>query len=93
LPIVLLMRCCAARITVQQAVLERYARWRRFDIASTIAAMEGMSALFVNDLPGLTLLRQGHSASQKDFPAAKSALMDRSSRHERRTLPRLMRGM
>lgn len=75
-----------------QAVLERYARWRRFDIASTIAAMEGMNALFVNDLPGLTLLRQAALRLAERLPAAKSALMDEAAGMSG-ALPRLMRGL
>lgn len=73
-------------------VLERYARWRRFDIVSTIVAMEGMNALFVNDWPGITALRQAALRLADKLPAAKSALMEEAAGMSG-TLPRLMRGL
>lgn len=73
------------------AVLERYARWRRFDIASTIAAMEGMNALFVNDWPVLTVLRQAGLRLVDKMPRAKAALMEEAAGMTG-TLPTLMRG-
>jgi 2-octaprenyl-6-methoxyphenol hydroxylase len=74
------------------SVLERYARWRRFDIASTIAAMEGMNALFVNDWPGLGVLRQAALRFADKLPSVKSALMEEAAGMSG-TLPRLMRGL
>ncbi len=74
------------------AVLERYAQWRRFDIVSTVAAMEGMNALFVNDWPLLGLLRQTGLRLVDKMPGVKKALMDEAAGMVG-TLPRLMRGM
>lgn len=73
-------------------VLERYETWRRFDIISTIAAMEGMSALFVNDWPMLTLLRRAGLRAVDKLPAVKAALMTEAGGMTG-ALPRLMRGM
>lgn len=73
-------------------VLERYERWRRFDIISTIAAMEGMNALFVNDWPFLSHLRQAGLRLVDKLPPVKSALMDEAAGMSG-TLPRLMRGI
>lgn len=73
-------------------VLERYAQWRRFDIASTIAAMEGMNALFVNDWPVLSQLRKAGLKLVDKMPRVKIALMEEAAGMSG-TLPRLMRGM
>ena len=73
-------------------VMERYAQWRRFDIASTIAAMEGMNALFVNDWPLLALLRQTGLRLVDKMPGVKKALMEEAAGMTG-TLPKLMRGM
>lgn len=73
-------------------VLERYESWRRFDIASTIAGMEGMSALFVNDWPMLKNLRRAGLQLVDKMPAVKSALMTEAAGMTG-TLPRLMRGL
>lgn len=73
-------------------VLERYETWRRFDIVSTIAAMEGMSALFVNDWPMLSLLRRAGLRVVDKLPAVKASLMTEAGGMTG-TLPRLMRGM
>lgn len=74
------------------AVMERYAQWRRFDIVSTIVAMEGMNALFVNDWPLLALLRQTGLRLVDKMPAVKKALMEEAAGMTG-TLPKLMRGM
>jgi 2-octaprenyl-6-methoxyphenol hydroxylase len=73
-------------------VLARYESWRRFDIVSTVAAMEGMSALFVNDWPLLAVLRRGGLRLVDQLPAVKSVLMTEAAGMTG-TLPRLMRGM
>lgn len=73
-------------------VLQRYETWRRFDIISTIAAMEGMSALFVNDWPALALLRRAGLQMVDKLPSAKSVLMTEAAGMTG-DLPRLMRGM
>lgn len=73
-------------------VLERYERWRRFDIVSTVAAMEGMNALFVNDWPMLSLVRQAGLRLVDKMPSVKSAIMEEAGGMSG-TLPRLMRGM
>ncbi len=75
-----------------ESVLERYARWRRFDIASTIAAMEGLNALFVNDWPFLAAVRQTGLRLVDKMPAVKSALMEEAAGMSG-NVPRLMRGM
>lgn len=41
-----------------EAVLDRYTQWRRFDTVATGAAMDGMNRLFANTNPVLTLLRR-----------------------------------
>lgn len=74
------------------AMLDRYARWRRFDIISTIVAMEGMNALFVNDWPLLSVLRQSGLKLVDSMPGVKSALMQEAAGLTG-TLPRLMRGI
>ncbi len=73
-------------------VLERYESWRRFDIISTIAAMEAMNALFVNDWPMLSLLRRTGLQLVDRMPAVKSILMTEAAGMTG-TLPRLMRGI
>jgi 2-octaprenyl-6-methoxyphenol hydroxylase len=73
-------------------VLDRYATWRRFDIVTTIAAMEGMSALFVNDWPVLASLRRTGLRLVDKMPSLKSGLMTEAAGMTG-TLPRLMRGM
>jgi len=73
------------------AVLQRYEQWRRFDIVSTIAAMEGMNALFVNDWPVLRSLRQAGLRAVDALPTLKNAIMAEASGLNG-AVPRLMRG-
>ncbi len=61
------------------AMLERYERWRRFDVASTMAAMEGMNSLFGNDVPVLRLLRQAGLRLVDAAPTLKQSLMNEAS--------------
>jgi 2-octaprenyl-6-methoxyphenol hydroxylase len=74
------------------AVLERYERWRRFDVMSTIAAMEGMNALFANDWPLLQLLRRSALKAVDQLPPLKRTFMAEAA-GQTGDLPRLMRGI
>ena len=73
-------------------VLERYERWRRFDVAATVVAMEGMNWLFANGDPLLAMLRKTGLALVDKLPPVKAALM-REAAGSTGDLPRLMRGL
>ncbi len=72
-------------------VLERYARWRRTDIMTMVAATDGLNRLFSNDNPGIALARRLGLKAVDRLPPLKSLFM----RHARGTLgklPRLLSG-
>lgn len=73
-------------------VLERYERWRRFDVVSTVLAMEGMNHLFANDDPLLAMLRKAGLAMVDRLPQVKATIM-REASGTTGALPRLMRGL
>ena len=73
-------------------VLERYARWRRFDVASTVVAMEGMNRLFANANPFLAPLRKAGLLLVNKMPQAKAVIMTEAAGTSG-TVPRLMRGL
>lgn len=74
------------------SVMERYARWRRFDIAATVLAMEGLNHLFANDWPVLRIPRDLGLRAVDHLAGVKHALMQEAS-GTTGTLPRLMRGI
>jgi len=73
------------------AVLERYAVWRRFDTVATAAAMDGMNRLFANDNPVLRLLRQTGLSAVDRLGSLKSAFVKEAAGTSG-NLPKLLRG-
>jgi 2-octaprenyl-6-methoxyphenol hydroxylase len=73
------------------AVLERYARWRRFDTLAVAGMMEVFTRLFSNDIPLLRLARGlGMSAVNSIGPARRFFMEEAGGATG--DLPRLMRG-
>lgn len=73
------------------AVLEGYARWRRFDNLMMVAVTDGLTRLFSNDLPPVRLLRDiGFFLFNKAMPAKRIAM--RHAMGVVGDLPRLVRG-
>lgn len=73
-------------------VLERYARWRRFDIVATAYLLDGMNRLFANDHGGLRMLRDAGLKLVDHSRMAKQFLMNEAA-GKTGDLPRLMRGL
>ncbi|MGZ3275222.1 MAG: UbiH/UbiF/VisC/COQ6 family ubiquinone biosynthesis hydroxylase [Caulobacteraceae bacterium] len=74
-----------------ELVLERYARWRRFDNVMLAAATDGFTRLFSNDVPLLRLARGiGMSAVDRIGPARRFFMQEAGG--ATRDLPRLLRG-
>lgn len=73
------------------SVLERYARWRRFDTMLLAAVTDGLNRLFSNDIPPLRLARDLGLAAVDRLPPAKRFLM-RHAMGIVGDLPRLVRG-
>jgi 2-octaprenyl-6-methoxyphenol hydroxylase len=73
------------------AVLDRYARWRRFDNVLLAAVTDGLNRLFSNDIPPLRLARDLGLAAVDRLPPAKRFLM-RHAMGIVGDLPRLVRG-
>jgi 2-octaprenyl-6-methoxyphenol hydroxylase len=74
-----------------ELVLERYARWRRFDNVMLAAATDGFTRLFSNDNPLLRLARGvGMSAVDKMGPARRFFMQEAGGATGE--LPRLLRG-
>jgi 2-octaprenyl-6-methoxyphenol hydroxylase len=74
-----------------EAVLERYARWRRFDNVAVAAAMEVFVRLFSNDDPVLRLARGAGMAMVNRIGPARRFFM-REAVGAAGDLPRLFRG-
>lgn len=74
-----------------EAVLGRYAAWRRFDTVATGAAMDGMNRLFANTNPVLTLLRRAGLVAVNRMGGLKSAFVSEAAGISG-SLPRLLRG-
>ena len=74
-----------------EAVLERYARWRRFDNAALAAGFDGFVRLFSNDLPPVRLARDLGIAVVNRIPALRKAFMHEAG-GATGDLPRLLRG-
>jgi 2-octaprenyl-6-methoxyphenol hydroxylase len=74
-----------------EAVLERYARWRRFDTVMLSAGMDAFVHLFSNDNPLLRLARGvGMAAVNRIAPARKFFMQEAGGAMG--DLPRLLRG-
>lgn len=73
------------------AVLERYARWRRFDNFAMVMVTDGLTRLFSNDLPPVRLMRDiGFFLFNKAKPLKRIAM--RHAMGVVGDLPRLVRG-
>jgi 2-octaprenyl-6-methoxyphenol hydroxylase len=73
------------------AVLARYERWRRFDIAALAVATDGLNRLFSNDNPLLRLGRGLGLAAVGRLPALRRALIAEAA-GTAGDLPHLLRG-
>ncbi len=74
------------------AVLERYERWRRFDVISLVAATEGVNALFSNDIPLLRMGRDIGLGIVNSLPKLRRGFI-REAAGLTGELPRLLKGM
>lgn len=74
-----------------EAVLDRYARWRRFDTAALAAGFDGFVRLFSNDLPPVRLARGLGLAAVNRIAPLRRAFMHEAGGAVGE-LPRLMRG-
>lgn len=73
------------------AVLDRYARWRRFDNVALAAGFDGFVRLFSNDLPPVRLLRGLGMAMVNRVAPLRRAFMQEAG-GAAGDLPRLLRG-
>ncbi len=74
-----------------EAVLERYARWRRTDNVALAAATDGFNRLFSNDLPPVRLARGiGMAVVNRLGPARRWFMQEAGGAVG--DLPRLLRG-
>ncbi|MEO9900146.1 UbiH/UbiF/VisC/COQ6 family ubiquinone biosynthesis hydroxylase [Nisaea sp.] len=71
------------------SVLEKYQRWRRFDVMTMIAATDGLNRLFSNDSAGIRLLRDAGLGLVQRIGPLKRAFM-RGAMGTAGNLPRLM---
>ena len=74
-----------------EIVLDRYARWRRFDNTALAAGFDGFVRLFSNDLPPVRLARGVGIAVVNHIPALRRAFMHEAG-GATGDLPRLLRG-
>lgn len=74
-----------------EIVLDRYARWRRFDNVALTAGFDGFVRLFSNDLPPVRLARDLGMAAVNRIPALRKAFMHEAG-GATGDLPRLLRG-
>jgi 2-octaprenyl-6-methoxyphenol hydroxylase len=74
-----------------ETVLERYARWRRFDNATLAAGFDGFVRLFSNDLPPVRLARDLGMAAVNRIAPLRRAFMHEAG-GATGDLPRLLRG-
>jgi len=72
-------------------VLERYAKWRRFDNVSTSAIMDGFVRLFSNDNPLVRVVRDAGMGLFNRVPALRSFVMEDAGAATG-DLPKLLRG-
>ena len=74
-----------------ETVLDRYARWRRFDNAALAAGFDGFVRLFSNDLPPVRLVRDlGMAAVNRIAPLRRAFMQEAGGATG--DLPRLLRG-
>ncbi|CAN5221228.1 UbiH/UbiF/VisC/COQ6 family ubiquinone biosynthesis hydroxylase [soil metagenome] len=74
-----------------EAVLERYAKWRRFDTAVLAAGFDGFVRLFSSDIPPVRLARDLGMAAVNRIGPLRRAFM-REAGGATGDLPRLLRG-
>jgi 2-octaprenyl-6-methoxyphenol hydroxylase len=74
-----------------ETVLDRYARWRRFDNTALAAGFDGFVRLFSNDAPPVRLARGLGIAAVNRIPALRRAFMHEAG-GATGDLPRLLRG-
>jgi len=74
-----------------EIVLDRYARWRRFDNMALAAGFDGFVRLFSNDLPPVRLARDLGMAAVNRIPALRRAFMHEAG-GATGDLPRLLKG-
>ena len=74
-----------------ETVLDRYARWRRFDNAALAAGFDGFVRLFSNDLPPVRLARTLGIAAVNRIAPLRRAFMHEAG-GATGDLPRLLRG-
>lgn len=74
-----------------EIVLDRYARWRRFDNVALTAGFDGFVRLFSNDLPPVRLARDLGIAAVNRIPALRKAFMHEAG-GATGDLPKLLRG-
>ena len=91
-----LAECVADAVKLGQdwggaAVLERYARWRRFDTALVAVATDGLNRLFSNDNEVLRVIRDLGTRAVGSLGALRSLFM-REAAGETGRLPRLLQG-
>ncbi|HTE80936.1 MAG TPA: 2-octaprenyl-6-methoxyphenyl hydroxylase, partial [Reyranella sp.] len=72
-------------------VLDRYARWRRFETAAISAAMDAFDRLFSNDIAPLRLVRDLGLAAVNRVPALRRFFVRHAMGMEG-DLPKLIRG-
>lgn len=73
------------------AALERYQRWRRFDSAVSISAMDGLNRLFSNENEGLRAFRSLGLGLVDRVPALKRFFVEEAAGLTGKT-PRLLKG-
>ena len=73
-------------------VLERYQRWRRFDITALALGMDGVNRLFSNDNPVLRLGRDLGMGLVNAVPALRRRFM-RQAAGLSGEVPKLLRGV
>lgn len=74
-----------------ELVLERYARWRRFDNAALAAGFDGFVRLFSNDIAPVRLARDLGMAAVNRIAPLRRAFMHEAG-GATGDLPRLLRG-
>ncbi|MBW8302752.1 MAG: 2-octaprenyl-6-methoxyphenyl hydroxylase, partial [Brevundimonas sp.] len=74
-----------------ETVLDRYARWRRFDNAALAAGFDGFVRLFSNDLGPVRLVRDIGIAAVNRIAPLRRAFMHEAG-GATGDLPRLLRG-
>jgi len=72
-------------------VLDRYQRWRRFDVAALALATEGFNRMFSNDNPGLRIARDLGIGLVNSLPGLRRRFI-REAAGLTGELPRLLRG-